>query len=64
MAHGIREFSAITTDVEEVIHLTDRFERNAPDLTWIGDLTTDGPWEIVSIDRSKKQHGAEPEAIK
>lgn len=64
MAHGIRELSAITTGVEQVIHLTDRFERNAPDLTWIGALSTDGPWYIVSIDRFKKQHGAEREAIK
>ncbi|MDQ2990468.1 MAG: hypothetical protein M3R60_15340 [Pseudomonadota bacterium] len=64
LAHGIRELSKITAGVEQVIHLTDRFERDAPDLTWIGDLTTDGPWYIISIDRFKKQHGAEREAIR
>jgi hypothetical protein len=64
LAHGIRELSAITTGVEEVIHLTDRFARDVPDLTWIGDLAKDGPWYIISIDRFKKQHGAEREAIR
>lgn len=64
LAHGIRELSAITRGVEQVIHLTDRFARNAPDLTWIGDLPNDGSWYIISIDRFKKQHGAEREAIK
>jgi len=64
LAHGIRELSTICTDVEQVIHLTDRFARNAPDLTWIGDLAKDGPWYILSIDRFKKQHGTEREAIR
>lgn len=64
LAHGIRELSATTPEVGQVIHLTDRFARNAPDLTWIGDLSRDGPWHIISIDRFKKQHGAEREAIR
>ena len=50
--------------VAKVIHLTDRFARDAADLTWIGDLKKDGPWYIISIDRFKKQHGAEREAIR
>jgi hypothetical protein len=64
LAHGIRELSAVTPKVEAVIHLTDRFARDAPDLKWIGDLSDDGPWYIISIDRFKKQHGAEREAIR
>lgn len=64
LAHGIRELSAVMPDVESVIHLTDRFGRDALDLTWIGELKQDGPWYIVSIDRFKKQHGAEREAIR
>jgi hypothetical protein len=64
LAHGIRGFSAIDSGVESVIHLTDRFAGNAPDLTWIGELQLDGPWYIISIDRFKKQHGAEREAIR
>ncbi|HEX8404609.1 MAG TPA: hypothetical protein VF670_08325 [Duganella sp.] len=57
LAHGIRELSAVTPKVEAVLHLTDRFARDAPDLKWIGDLCADGPWYIVSIDRFNKQHG-------
>jgi PIN like domain len=64
LAHGIRELSAITPVVEKIIHLTDCFEKNAPDLKWIGELSRDGPWYIISIDRFKKQHGAEREAIR
>lgn len=64
LAHGIRELSAINPGIGSIIHLTDRFAPDAPDLSWIGDLTKDGPWYIVSIDRFKKQHGAEREAIK
>lgn len=64
LAHGIRELSGVTPEVEEVVHLSDRFARGAPDLTWIGELSNDGPWYIVSIDRFKKQHGAEREAIR
>jgi hypothetical protein len=64
LAHGIRELSAVAPQVDDVIHLTDRFARDAPDLKWIGELSNDGPWYIVSIDRFKKQHGAEREAIR
>lgn len=64
LAHGIRELSVIDPSVETVIHLTERFARNAPDLTWISELRQDGPWHIVSIDRFKKQHGVEREAIR
>lgn len=64
LAHGIRELSEVTPGVDSVIHLTDRFARDVPDIQWLGELKEDGPWYIVSIDRFKKQHGAEREAIK
>ena len=64
LAHGIRELSTITPGVEKVIHLSDRFARDADDLEWIPALVDDGPWYLVSIDRFKKQHGAEREAIR
>lgn len=64
LAHGVRELSAIDPRVAHVIHLTDRFQPAAPDLTWIGELRSDGPWYIITIDRFKKQHGAEREAIR
>lgn len=64
LAHGMKALSAATPGVDEVIHLSDRFPRDAPDVEWIGTLANDGPWYIVSIDRFKKQHGAEREAIR
>lgn len=64
LAHGIRELSAVFPAVEQVIHLRDRFPGAASDLTWIGELAADGPWTIVSIDRFRKQHGAEREALR
>ena len=64
LAHGVRELSSVTPGVQAVIHLTDRFSRNVPDLEWLGTLAGDGPWYIISIDRFKKQHGAEREAIR
>jgi PIN like domain len=33
LAHGIRELSKVAPQVENVIHLTDRFARDAKDLT-------------------------------
>jgi len=64
LAHGIRELSKVAPQVKHVIHLTDRFARDAKDLTWIGELAQEGQWYIISIDRFKKQHGAEREAIR
>jgi hypothetical protein len=64
LAHGVRELSSITPGVDQVLHLTDMFKRDALDLEWIGDLAEDGPWYVVSIDRFKKQHNAEREAIR
>lgn len=60
----MRELSKVAPQVESVLHLTDRFARDAKDLTWIGELADQGPWYIISIDRFKKQHGAEREAIR
>ena len=63
MAHAIRELSRVERDVNEVIHLRDRFEANAPDTEWITALGDDGPWCILSSDRFKS-HDAEREALR
>ena len=47
-----------------VMHLSDRFARNAPDLVWIPGLTADGPWAVLSVDKFKKQGGVEREALR
>lgn len=64
LAHALRELSRREQDIEEVIHISDRFPRNTPDLQWIGTLTENGPWVILSIDSFAKNNGAEREALK
>ena len=50
IAHAMRELSASLGSVEHVIHLSDRFARNADDLVWVPALTADGPWVVLSVD--------------
>jgi hypothetical protein len=64
IAHAMRELSKSEVDVEEVIHLRDRFSRRADDIEWISALVEDGPWIIISIDRFKKQNDAERAALR
>lgn len=64
IAHAMRELSMAHPAVETVEHLSDRFPRNANDLVWIPGLNSNGPWAVVSVDRFKKQGGAEREAIR
>lgn len=51
-------------EVECVEHLSDRFDRDADDLFWVPALTANGPWVILSVDKFKKQGGAEREALR
>ncbi len=64
IAHAIRELSKASQGVDEVVHLSDRFARNADDLVWIPSLKLDGPWAVLSVDKFKKQGGAEREALR
>lgn len=64
LAHGIRELSRTTHGVDAVVHLTDKFPGNASDLVWIPGLKGDGPWAVLSVDKFKKQGGAEREALR
>jgi hypothetical protein len=64
LAHGLAALSKSEPQVREVIHLSDRFSRNAKDLVWIPELAKDGAWYVVSIDKFKKDHRAEREAIR
>ncbi|WP_426112410.1 hypothetical protein [Massilia sp. PWRC2] len=59
----MRELSKVFPDIDPVIHLSERFARDAPDVEWIGELAGNGPWCVISIDKFKKQRGAEREAI-
>jgi hypothetical protein len=62
LAHAVRELSKFEDDVEDVIHLTDRFARNARDLDWIPALGRG--WCIISIDKFSKSRGQEREALR
>lgn len=64
MAHAMRELSQFEAEQPTVIHLTDRFAPDTPDLVWIPDISKEGPWVVVSIDRFTKGHGAEREALR
>lgn len=56
--------SEVVADVSDVKHLIDLFPRNTPDVDWIEKLDESGPWCILSIDRFKKSHDAEREALR
>jgi hypothetical protein len=62
LAHAIAALCRTEPDVDEVIHLSDRFKRSAPDLEWIPALGSG--WYIVSIDKFKKSNGQEREALR
>jgi hypothetical protein len=47
-AAGMREFAK--RDGHHVEHLRERFGENTPDITWIGQLASEGDWIIVSGD--------------
>lgn len=65
IAHAMRELARAQAGVDAVVHLSDRFpRRNVPDLEWIPGLTSDGPWAVLSVDKFRKQGGAEREALR
>lgn len=63
-AHAIRELSKISPEVRAVVHLSDRFPRNVPDVEWIGELAREGHWYIPSKDRFDKNRDSEREALR
>jgi hypothetical protein len=65
LAHAISELSRAESDVKAVAHLRDLFPPATPDLHWISQLGAHGSdWYVVSIDKFKKSHGAEREALR
>lgn len=65
LAHGVAALSKNDLRIESVIHLSDRFDRAAKDLVWLSALEAEGgPWYVISIDKFKKDHRAEREAIR
>lgn len=64
IAHAAGALSRREADIEEVIHLRDRFQPNTPDVEWISKLAENGRWAIVSSDRFTKNNDAEREALR
>lgn len=63
LAHGIAALSKFEPTVKQVIHHTEKFQRNAPDDHWLQALVKEGGWIIVSCDQFKKS-SAERELIR
>jgi hypothetical protein len=65
LAHAIAELSRSEPHVDEVKHLSDLFAPATADLVWMSLLAKQSEdWYIVSIDKFKKSHGAEREALR
>lgn len=60
LAHALRELSK--PENHEVIHLKDRFAADASDTDWIGKLSEEGGWIVVTHDNLNK--GLEREALR
>lgn len=64
LAHGVAALSKNEPNVNRVEHLRDRFKGGEHDVIWLGSLADDaGPWYVISIDKFKRDHRAEREAI-
>lgn len=53
-----KAINALETPVNRVVHLTEKFPANAPDIVWIQILGKEGKWTIISGDLriSKNPH--------
>lgn len=54
LAHAIRELCKAEIDVDEIVHLRDRFPANAKDQEWITELSQSGLWIVISQDAFTK----------
>jgi hypothetical protein len=65
LAHALKALCGNDPHVSDVTHLRDRFAGDSKDLVWISSLAKEaGPWYVISIDKFKKDHRTEREAIK
>jgi hypothetical protein len=61
MARALRE---LFHGQHEVTMLTDKFKRNTPDIEWIGQLSQEGHWVVLSGDRRITRNRAEYNAFR
>jgi hypothetical protein len=60
LAHALRELSK--PEGHSVFHLRDRYKADTPDVDWIGELSDEGGWAVVTHDNLNK--GLEREALR
>ena len=59
-----RSLSALFAGKHEVIHIRDRFGPGVKDVEWIGQLSSEGRWVVISGDRRITRNRAEYNAFR
>jgi hypothetical protein len=59
-----KALSALFVGAHTVVHLRDRFQPGVSDLEWIGTLSTEGRWAVISGDRRITRNHAEYHAFR
>mgnify|MGYP007096061084 CR=1 FL=1 len=59
-----RALQELFIDTHEIVHLTDKFERNVSDKTWIEELSKEGNWIVISADFRITKNYAEKMAFR
>jgi PIN like domain len=60
LAHALQ---ALFRDEHEIVALQDRFPKTITDVDWIGDLSRDGHWIVISGDRRITRNRTELQAF-
>ena len=47
-----------------VLHLTDKFRADTPDIDWVQELSREGRWSVVTQDRTMARHPIEQEVLR
>lgn len=63
LARGVAELSTVDPDIEQVVHLREKFPSNTADEFWLPQLLAEGGWIVISSDQFKKTH-AERELLR
>lgn len=59
-----KSLAALFVGTHEVIHIRERFAEGVTDLTWIGKLSAEGRWVVISGDRRITKVKAERQAFR
>lgn len=59
-----RSLNALFAGKHEIVHVLDRFGTGVTDTEWIGKLSAEGRWVVISGDRRIKRNRTEHEAFR